>query len=134
MSLNLIFNDVPDKSVEALVEYIQASGKEQLRIAKFCKIHVEKDYMIPRGETMNISCMVNHGPIIANRTPVIFKPDKLRPWPNGPTGLVIPEKLFAVKQGKSNQIEIMVTNTTKHDILLPNPTVIGRIDLVRSVT
>ena len=73
---------------------------------------------------------VNHGPI-ASSTPVIFKPDELRPWP---TGLVIPEKPLAVKQGKSNQIEIEVTNTTKHDIVLPNRTVLGRIALIQSVT
>ena len=68
---------------------------------------------------MNISCRVNHGPI-ASRTPVIFKPDELRPWP---TGLVIPEKLLVVKQGKSSQIKVEVINTTNHDILLPNRTV-----------
>ena len=60
--------------------------------------------MIPKGETMNISCRVNHGPI-ASHTPVIFEPDELHTWPSG---LVIPEKLLAVKQGKSSQIEIEV--------------------------
>ena len=124
--MNSVFNDVPAKSVEALVEFIQAAGKEQLGIAKSSK----KDYMIPKGETMNISCRVNHGPI-TSCTPVIFEPDELHPWPSG---LVIPEKLLAVKQGKSSQIEIEVTNTTKHDILLPNRTVLGRIELVQSVT
>ena len=64
-------------------------------------------------------------------SPVIFEPDELHPWPSG---LVIPEKLLAVKQGKSSQIEIEVTNTTKHDIILPNQTVLGRIELVQSVT
>ena len=39
-----------------------------------------------------------------------------------------------MKQDKSSQIEIKVTNTTKHDILLPNQTVLGRIELVQSVT
>ena len=124
--MNSVFNDVPAKSVEALVEFIQAAGKEQLGIAKYSR----KDYMIPKEETMNISCRVNHGPI-ASRTPIIFEPDELHPWPSG---LVIPEKLLAVKQDKSSQIEIEVTNTTKHDILLPNRTVLGRIELVQSVT
>ena len=80
--MNSVFNDVPAKSVEALVEFIQAAGKEQLEIAKSSK----KDYMIPKGETMNISCQVNHGPI-ASHIPVIFEPDELHPWPSG---LVIP--------------------------------------------
>ena len=76
--MNSVFNDIPAKSVEELVEFIQAAEKEQLGIAKSYK----KDYMIPKGETMNISCRVNHGPI-ASRTPVIFEPDELHPWPSG---------------------------------------------------
>ena len=124
--MNSVFNDVPAKSVEALTEFIQAAEKEQLGIAKSST----KDYIIPEGETMNISCWVNHGPI-ASRTPVIFELDELHPWPSG---LVISKKLLAVKQGKSGQIEIEVTNTTKHDILLPNRTVLSRIELVQSVT
>ena len=124
--MNSVFNDVPAKSVEALVEFIQAAGKEQLGIAKSSR----KDYTIPKGETKNISCRVNHAPI-ASHTPVIFEPDELHPWPSG---RVIPGKLLAVKQGKSSQIEIEVTNTTKHDILLPYRTVLGRVELVQSVT
>ena len=124
--MSSVFNDVPAKSVKALVEFIQAAGKEQLAVAKSSK----KYYIIPKGETMNMSCRVNYGPI-ASRTPVIFEADELRPWP---TGLVIPEKLFAVKQGKSSHIEIEVTNTTKHDILLPNRTVLACIEVVQSVT
>ena len=49
-AMNSVFNDVPVKSVEALVEFIQAAGKEQLGIAKSSK----NDHMIPKGETMNI--------------------------------------------------------------------------------
>ena len=125
-AMNSVFNDVPAKSIEALVEFIQAAEKEQLGIAKSSK----NVYMIPKGETVNISCRVSHGPI-ASCTPVIFEPDELHPWPSL---LLIPEKLLDVKQSKSSQIEIEVTNTTKHDILLPNQTVLGRIELVQSVT
>ena len=100
--MNSVFNDVPAKSVDALAEFIQAAGKEQLGIAKSSK----KDYMIPKGETMNISCRVNHGPI-ASHTPVIFEPDELHPWPSG---LVIPEKLLAVKQ--VNQVKLKLKSQT----------------------
>ena len=55
--MNSVFNDVPAKSVEALVEFIQAAEREQLGIAKSSK----KDNMIPKGETMNIHV----GPIMA---------------------------------------------------------------------
>ena len=110
-TMGSVFDDIPAEKVEALVDLIQANENEQLGIAKSCK----KDYMIWHGETMSISCRVNHGPIV-NRTPVIFEPDELSLWP---MGLVIPEKLLAIKPGKSSQIEIEVTNITKHDILLP---------------
>ena len=44
-AMNSVFNNVPAKGIEALVEFIQAAGKEQLGIAKSSK----KDYMIPKG-------------------------------------------------------------------------------------
>ena len=121
-TMGSVFDDIPAEKVEALVDLIQANENEQLGIAKSCK----KDYMIWHGETMSISCRVNHRPIV-NRTPVIFEPDELSLWP---TGLVIPEKLLAIKPGKSSQIEIEVTNITKHNILLPKRTVLGRIERI----
>ena len=126
--MSSVFNGVPAKSVEALVELIQAAGKEQLGVVKFSK----KDSMIPKGETMTLSCPVNHR-TIASHTSVIFEADELCPWP---TGLVIPEKLLTVKQGKSSQIEIEVKEKkmTKHDIFLPNWTVLCCIELVQSIT
>ena len=47
---------------------------------------------------------------------------------------MIPEKLITVKQGKSSQIELEVLNTTRHNIVLPKRTVLGRVQLVQSVT
>ena len=121
-----VFDDIPAEKVEALVDLIQANENEQLGIAKSCK----KDYMIQHGEIMSISCWVSDGPIV-NQTPVIFESDELSLWP---MGLVIPEKLLAIKPGKSSQIEIEVTNITKCEILLPKRTVLGRIELVQYVT
>ena len=39
-----------------------------------------------------------------------------------------------MKQGKSSQIELKVLNTTRHNIVLPKRTVLGRVQLVQSVT
>ena len=63
--------------------------------------------------------------------PVLFEPDETQPWP---TGLVIPENLITVKQGKSSQIELEVLNTTSHNIVLPKRIVLGLVQLVQSVT
>ena len=125
-TMGSVFDDILVEKVKVLVDLIQANENEQLGIAKSC----EKDYLVRHGETMSISCRVNHGPIVT-RTPFIFEPDELSPWP---TGLVIPDKLLAIKPGKSSQIEIEVTKITKHDILLPKRTVSGRTELVQSVT
>ena len=40
----------------------------------------------------------------------------------------------AIKRGKSTILEIPVFNNTKHDVMLPKRTTLGRIQLVRSVT
>ena len=77
-----------------------------------------------------VSCRVNHGPI-DKRTPVLFEPDELAPWPSG---LIIQETLVALKPGKSNVIKVEVINPTEHDITLLNGTPIGRLELVQSVT
>ena len=73
---------------------------------------------------------MNHG-LIDKRTPVLFEPDELAPWPSG---LIIQETLVALKPGKSNIIKVEVINSTEHDITLWNCTPIGRLELVQSVT
>ena len=70
------------------------------------------------------------GPI-DSEIPVIFEPDEN---PDLPYGLVVSESLFSLKPGKSSVIKFQVKNITKHDIVLPKRTVLGRIQLVQSVT
>jgi hypothetical protein len=60
-----------------------------------------------------------------------LKPDEQSQWPSG---LIVQETLTAIKKGKSTILEIPVFNNTQHDIMLPKRTVLGRIQLVRSVT
>ena len=87
------------------------------------------DYVVPKKTSTIVSCRVNHGPI-DKRTPVLFKPDELAPWPSG---LIIQETLVALKPGKSNVIKVEVINSTEHNITLLNRTPIGRLELVQSV-
>ena len=125
-TLNSVFHKISIEKVEATVNFIRSTEEDDLGIAKTSA----RDYVIPKGESINIPCRVNHGPI-EKRTPVLFEPDETQPWL---TGLVIPEKLITVKQGKSSQIELEVRNTTRHNIVLPKRTVLGRVQLVQSVT
>ena len=90
----------------------------------------KSNYVIPKKTSRIFSCRVNHGPI-DKRTPVLFEPDELAPWPSG---LIIQETLVALKPGKSNVIKVEVINSMEHDITLLNRTLIGRLELVQSVT
>ena len=98
---------------------------------ELCSVKTNKhDYVVPKKTSTIISCRVNHGPI-DKRTPVLFEPDELAPWPSG---LIIQETLVALKPGKSNVIKVEVINSTEHDITLRNCTPIGRLEPVQSVT
>ena len=79
---------------------------------------------------MKIPCRVNHGPVDQIIT-VLFEPEETSPWPSG---LTFSEILLSAKPGKSDQIHVEVINTTNHDIVLLNQTLIGRLQLVQSVT
>ena len=53
---------------------------------------------------------------------------------HGPTGLEIEETLTNINSGFSSRVVIQVRNSTDHDILLPKRTILGRLQLVKSVT
>ena len=77
-----------------------------------------------------MTCRANTGPV-ERTTPVLFEPDESNPWPSG---LEITETLLTVKKGKSSKVEIDIVNNTNHDIRLPGRTLLGRLQLVQSVT
>ena len=51
-----------------------------------------------------------------------------------PTGLEIYETLKTVKKGSVSRVDIEVHNTSDHDITLPRRTLLGRLQLIKSVT
>ena len=90
----------------------------------------KKDQLIKKGQSFQVSCRLNHGPVeIA--TPVLFEPDELV---NLPSGISVNDTLFTLKPGKSSKVKIEVVNNSKHDIMLPRHSVLGRVELVQSVT
>ena len=66
-----------------------------------------------------------------HKTPVIFTPDEIRAWP---PGLESNETLATISKGKSFRINIEMYNSTDHSILLNGRTVLGRVELVESIT
>ena len=73
-TLNSVFHKISSEKVEATVNFIRSTEEDDLGIAITCA----RDYVIPKGESINIPCRVNHGPI-EKRTPVLFEPDETQP-------------------------------------------------------
>ena len=125
-TLMACFPTTKRSNVEALVNFIQSASEQDLCSVKTSK----RDIVIPEGECLKIPCRVSHGPI-DQIIPVSFEPEETSLWPSG---LTFNETLLSVNPGKSNQVHIEAINTTNHDIVLPNQTLIGRLQLVQSVT
>lgn len=53
------------------------------------------------------------------------------PWPSG---LEVPETLVTLRGGASSHVRIQVKNTADHDIILKNRAMLGKLQLVKSVT
>ena len=125
-SLKAGFADCGESQLEALVNLIQAPDDDYL-----CSVRTSKrDTVIPRNQTVKVSCRANTGPVVAN-VPVLFEPDELSQWP---TVLEVYETLKTVKKGSVSRVDIEVHNTSDHDIVLPRRTSLGRLQLIKSVT
>ena len=125
--LNATFPNADHNKLSTLINFVQTNSID----TDLCSVKTNKhDSVIPRESSAIISCRVNHGHL-QKRTPVLFEPDELAPWPSG---LIIPEALLALTPGNSNHIKVEVRNTSNHDITLKNRTSIGRLQLVQSVT
>ena len=126
-SMMASFCDVESRDINALVELIMSNEQSELCLVKTIK----HDVLIPKGNTVGVTCRVNTKSNTTNKLPVLFEPDPTQPWP---TGLEVAETLTNISRGASSRVVIQVINSTDHDILLPNRTVLGRLHLVKSVT
>ena len=120
------FPDIHGDKVESLVSFIQTPSQEQLCVIKTAK----QDVVIPSNTTVRVKCRANTGPV-EERIPVLFEPNVEPSWPSG---LQISEELLSIPRGSSCQVRINVSNTSNHDITLRKRTVLGELELVKSVT
>ena len=126
-SLNVSFPNADHNKLSTLINFVQTNSID----TDLCSVKTNKhDSVIPRESSAIISGRVNHGHL-QKRTPALFEPYELTPWPSG---LIIPETLLALKPGNSNHIKVEVRNTTNHDITLQNRTPTGRLQLIQSMT
>ena len=125
-SITNSFENLKEEHAKQLVNMIETNDSDFLCAVK----SVKRDIVIPKGTTTRVPCRANTGSVTTTM-PVLFEPDEQSQWPSG---LIVQETLTAIKRGKSTILEIPVFNNTKHDIMLPKRTTLGRIQLVRSVT
>ncbi|CAB4023692.1 Hypothetical predicted protein [Paramuricea clavata] len=119
------FQGFDEKALLELVRLIQSARANEL-----CTIKSPKnDFVIPAKKTFKVNCRANTGPV-EETTLVLFEPDELTTWPNG---LSVHQTVTTVKQGSTSQVKIDVTNTTNHDIVVRKYTVLGSLQLIKSI-
>ena len=91
---------------------------------------LKRDFIVPRGETKRLACHCDIG-LVERQVPVLFEPDIIA---HVPQGIEICPAIEMLKKESCNKIYIQVTNTTAHDITLKGRTVLGTVQLVRSIT
>ena len=124
--LKSVFSSVSSANVSALVDLIKTSSETE-----FCSVKTgKKDQLIKQGQSLKVSCRLNHGPIDV-ATPVLFEKDELEKLP---CGISVNDTLLTIKPGKSSKVNIEIVNNSKHDIVLPRRSFLGRVELVQSVT
>ena len=120
---------LPENNTDSIVELLDVITNNEPDA--FCSVKsLKKDFVITPGQTVSLPCRANTGPI-HRPTPVIFEPEETVDWP---TGLIIQDDLKTLKVGDCAMIKIQVTNTSTRDIYIPGRTVVGHLQLVRSVT
>ena len=120
------FTGVMPHKVDALLSLLQDAKESCLCIIKSRK----RNQVIPKGQSIILSLHADVGPIKTS-IPVMFEPEDS---PYMPQGLVISATVCAIKSGKSSKVSIEVANTTARDIQLPGRTVLGQLNLIRSIT
>ena len=126
--VNALSTSLPNAKQENVKTFIGLIGTNIS--SELCRVKVtKKDAVVPKNETMVLSYSVTTGPT-ESRLLVLFEPD-VAPWPSGRE---VPETLVTLRVGTSSRIRIQVKNTTDHDITLKKRTMLGKLELVKSVT
>ena len=118
--------DLDDDKFNQTVSIIQASGIRSLSGVKSDK----KKVIVPAGQMVKLRCRAPVG-YLDDNTPVLFEPDELQDWPEE---LVVNDKLLMLRKGVCSKVVIAVANRSDHDVVLPPSTILGRLELVNSVT
>ena len=120
------FQKIDVGSIHTLLNIILEETNADLSILKSPKQNIS----LPPNQFTRIICRGN-GETSNLKTFVLFAPDENQQWP---PGLEVTEKLFVIPRGKSFRVNLDVYNSTDHPIMLKSRTVLGRIELLKSIT
>ena len=115
-----------EERATAAVKIIEAADSESLADVRSGK----KRVVVSAGQMIKLKCRAPVG-YLESDTPVLFQPDELEEWPEE---LKVNDKLLMLRKGVCNKVTISVVNSSQHDVVLPGSTMMGRLELVSSVT
>ncbi len=121
-----LFPGMANVDINQVTGILQKSSEEDLCTIKTSK----KDHILQPGKSKSLSLQTRIGPI-QKVTPVLFQPDETKQIP---AGLSVTDTLLSLKPGRSPTVSITVFNTHSNSITLPGRTVLGKLNLVKSVT
>ena len=120
------FQKIDVGSIHTLLNIILEETHADLSILKSPKQSIS----LPPNQFTRIICRGN-GKTSNIKTFVLFVADENQQWP---PGLEVTEKLCVIPRGKSFRVSLDVYNSTDHPIMLKSRTVLGRIELLKSIT
>ena len=113
-----------DKATQT-INILQAAGDRPL-----CDVKVNKRVVIGAGKAVTLRCHAPAG-LLDVSTPVLFQPDEAQEWPEE---LAINDRLLMLKKGVCRKVPVTVVNQSNHNVILFPRTLVGRLELVNSVT
>ena len=90
----------------------------------------KRDAVIHKGETRRLACRCNIG-LVERQTPVLFEPDVDA---HVPPGIEISTSIEMLKRENCKKVFVQISNHTAHDITIKGRTLLGTLQLVRSIT
>ena len=120
------FQQATNKTVQNMLDIILEEKVDELTIIKSPKRVV----VLPAKQLSKVTCRGNAHTFDA-KTQVLFIPEENSTLPSC---LEIKETLCSLPKGKSFRLNIEINNPTEHTITLNSRTVLGRVELVKSVT
>ena len=110
--------------VESMLTVVQTVQEETTPM-----VRVNKVTILPPGKSAKIACTTHTG--ARGKVQCLFEPDEEHPLFED--GLYLDPTLVEVNSGSSCRINIFVSNTSSHPIVIPKRTVLGRLQEITTI-